>query len=79
MSDDKKQYTGRVIFFNSGYGFIAWEIDGMPQNDLFVHWTDINMEGYKTLYKNNLVTFFLGTNNQNRPKAINVAIVPGQK
>jgi len=49
--------TGRVKWFNSskGYGFIAQE-DG---DDIFVHFTAILMEGYKSLSEGMEVTFEL--------------------
>jgi CspA family cold shock protein len=47
--------TGRVKWFNNdkGYGFIAQE-DG---DDIFVHFTAILMDGYKSLSEGMEVTF----------------------
>jgi CspA family cold shock protein len=47
--------TGRVKWFNSskGYGFIAQE----GGDDVFVHFTAILMEGYKSLTEGMEVTF----------------------
>ena len=72
-----KKEKGQVIFFNAtkGYGFIEWKKDGVPQEDLFIHWSDIDMNGYKVLYKAQGVEFELGTNNKGQPKAILVKVL----
>lgn len=48
--------TGHVKWFNSakGYGFIRPDHEG---EDLFVHYSYINMDGYKTLKAGQPVTF----------------------
>jgi CspA family cold shock protein len=48
---------GRVKWFNDtkGYGFIV--IDGTP--DIFVHYSAIKMEGFRTLKEGDLVSFEL--------------------
>ena len=48
--------TGTVKWFNNakGYGFILPDQGG---EDLFVHYTSIVMEGYKTLKAGQVVTF----------------------
>lgn len=48
--------TGTVKWFNNakGYGFILPDQGG---EDLFVHYTSIVMEGYKTLKAGQIVTF----------------------
>jgi len=47
---------GRVKWFNAekGYGFIERD-DG--QGDVFVHFSAINAEGYRTLEEGQIVTF----------------------
>jgi CspA family cold shock protein len=49
---------GTVKWFNAekGYGFIA--VDG--GNDLFVHYTGIDMEGYRSLEDGQRVEFEVG-------------------
>ena len=48
---------GKVKWFNNekGYGFI--ECDGL--DDIFVHYSAINKEGYKTLKEGDIVNFKL--------------------
>jgi len=77
MEDDKIMYYGEVIFFNpkTGFGFVLWEIDGVKQKDMFVHFSDIVMEGFKTLFKGQKIQFQLGTNKHGDPKAINVIVL----
>jgi cold shock CspA family protein len=76
MSDDKK-FTGDVLWFDPkrGFGFIGWEIDGVKQKDLFVHFSDVSCEGFKTLYKEQKVSFGLGKNVRNDPKAVEVTVM----
>ncbi|MDD6235147.1 MAG: cold-shock protein [Lachnospiraceae bacterium] len=47
--------TGTVKWFNNqkGYGFISDE----NGNDVFVHYTGLDMEGYKTLEEGQAVEF----------------------
>ena len=49
--------TGRVKWFNNdkGYGFIGFR----ENEDIFVHYSAIELEGYKTLSENQLVEFKL--------------------
>lgn len=70
-------YNGTVIFFSpkSGYGFITYKIDGIVQKDIFCHFSDIDMEGFRTLLPNQNVSFNIGTNHHGQPKAINVTVI----
>lgn len=47
---------GTIRWFNNkkGYGFIQKDSDG---KDIFVHYSAIEMEGYKTLKTNDKVSF----------------------
>lgn len=49
--------TGRVKWFNNdkGYGFIDFRQD----EDIFVHYSAIELDGYKTLNEGQLVEFKL--------------------
>ena len=50
--------TGKVKWFNAdkGYGFIERESGG----DIFVHHSEIRMEGYRTLEEGQAVEFVVG-------------------
>ena len=74
--EDTKKYFGTVIWFDnrSGYGFIQWSSNNIAQKDLFVHFSDINCEGYKTIKKGQYVSFGIGMNNKGVPKAIDVIV-----
>lgn len=76
MSEDTK-FTGDVAWFDPkrGYGFVTWEKDGVAQKDLFVHFSDVSCEGFKTLYKGQKVSFGLGVNKHRDPKATEVVIL----
>ena len=60
---------GVVKWFNDkkGYGFIADE----EGNELFVHYQDIQGEGFKSLQENDNVEFDVGEGEKG-PKAMNV-------
>ena len=50
---------GRVKWFNNdkGYGFIEYE--GLVNEDIFVHYSAIEQEGYKSLKEGEIVEFTL--------------------
>ena len=60
---------GTVKWFNNqkGYGFIS-DAEG---NDVFVHYTGLNMEGFKTLEEGQAVEFEV-VNGAKGPQAANV-------
>ena len=62
--------TGKVKWFNesTGYGFIEPEGGG---RDVFVHYSAIQGEGYKTLSEGQLVEFEI-TQGEKGPQAANV-------
>ena len=64
--------TGKVKWFNSkkGYGFITNE----NGEDVFVHYSGINMEGYKTLADGVNVTYEL-VETERGVAAINVVVI----
>lgn len=61
---------GTVKFFNSkkGFGFIVDE-SGMEH---FVHYSNIQMDGYKKLRKGQGVTFDVGTRDDGKTEAVQV-------
>ena len=63
---------GTVKWFNYqiGYGFITAE-DG---KDVFVHYSGLNMEGFKTLEEGAAVEFDI-TDGAKGPQAVNVEVV----
>ncbi|MFO7265309.1 MAG: cold-shock protein [Limnochordales bacterium] len=64
---------GTVKWFNAekGYGFIERE-DG--QGDVFVHFSAINAEGYRTLVEGQRVSFEV-TQDVKGPRATNVTVI----
>jgi len=64
--------TGTVKWFNNqkGFGFIVNEND----EDIFVHFTGIDMEGYKYLNKGQKVEFIESANARG-PQATDVKII----
>lgn len=72
--DSNKIYEGIVCFFSAkkGYGFLNWDLDGVPQKDLFVHYSGLNVPGFKTVKKGQKVNFKIGINMRNQPIAVDV-------
>ena len=67
-----ERVTGTVKWFNSekGYGFIEQE-DGP---DVFVHYSAISLEGFRTLEEGNKVEFSI-TEGDKGPQAVEVRLV----
>ena len=74
MKEEKN--IGKVVWFDAklGFGFISRAGDV----DLFVHWSDIASEGFRTLKKDQEVVFSIGLNNRKQPKAIEVVVISGE-
>ena len=65
-------FKGTVKWFNAekGFGFITKDEGG---EDVFVHFTGISREGYKTLTDGQRVTFEITEGNRG-PQAVNVNV-----
>lgn len=66
---------GKVKWFNSakGYGFVNIEGD---ERDIFVHYSSIEMEGYRTLKEGEDVEFEVVEGGEKGPQAHNVKRLP---
>ena len=64
--------TGTVKWFSSqkGYGFISDE----EGNDTFVHFSGLNMEGFKTLQDGAKVQYEV-SQSERGPQAVNVTVI----
>lgn len=64
--------VGKVKWFNSekGYGFISME----GSDDLFVHFSEIQMDGYRTLKEDQVVEFDVVDGNDGKLQAANVKV-----
>ncbi len=67
---ENKRILGMVKWFNpkKGYGFVV----GPNEEDIFIHYSHITMEGYKTLNKGQEVEYDLITTDRG-PQAHNVS------
>ncbi len=65
--------TGKVKWFNAekGYGFIEQE----GGDDLFVHFSAIQGDGYKSLQEGQAVSFESGTGRNGKPQATEVRVI----
>ena len=65
--------TGKVKWFNAekGYGFLSNDEGG---EDVFVHFSGLNMEGFKSLEEGAAVEFEI-TDGAKGPQAVNVTVV----
>ena len=66
--------TGTVKWFNDskGFGFITPDGGG---DDLFAHFSAINMPGFKTLTEGQKVSFEITAGNQGKKQASNIQAV----
>ena len=64
--------TGKVKWFNQekGFGFITNDEDGI---DIFVHFSAINAEGFRTLEEGQIVEFTINQSDRG-PQAQNVTV-----
>lgn len=73
MSDQVVLY-GSVIWFNikAGIGFIK---QNDSEIDIFIHYSGIAVDGFKTLYKDQKVSYTIGSNLKGQPIAVNVQVI----
>lgn len=71
-NDSGTVFLGTTEWFSKGYGFIKPDIEGP---DLFVHFSDITVEGFKSLKKGQRVSYQIGKNHRDQDKAINVQVL----
>ena len=73
MTDLDNDRTGTVVWFDSkkGIGFVARD---NGDKDLFVHWSNIEMTGFKTLKPGQVVSFELGENHRG-VQATNIMVI----
>lgn len=74
---ERKMHTGTVKWFNNakGYGFIVCD---QFEEDLFSHYSAINIEGYKTLKSGQRVVFEV-TPGERGLHAINISPQPEEE
>ena len=67
------QYTGKVQWFNNakGYGFLGYEGGA----DIFVHYSAIQGDGYKSLKEGDQVEFNVVSGSTGKPQADQVRLV----
>lgn len=65
-------HNGTVIWFNAqkGYGFLRMK----SGTRIFVHWTGLNMEGFRRVKKGQSVTFDVVETERGR-QAVNVTVI----
>ncbi len=66
---------GTVKWFNSqkGYGFLT---DSETKKEIFIHYSQIQMEGFKTLHEDDIVEYELGMGNGRQPFMQAVEVKP---
>lgn len=60
-----------VKWFNAqkGYGFLT---DSETKEDVFCHYSQIQMDGFKSLHEDDMIKYELGANKDGREQAVNV-------
>ena len=63
--------TGKTVWFDGakGYGFIS--LDGSDK-DIFVHFSELQMDGYRTLKEGDAVEFSIADGPKGKPQASEV-------
>lgn len=74
----EEKITGVVIWFDKkkGYGFLKRDDSA---DDIFVHYREIEMNGYKSLEENQRVKFFIGMNGEEKKRAMEVEVIEDEQ
>lgn len=67
---DKKKGWGYVTRTKESDDFIRTNFQGIPEDDIFFHFSDITMEGYKTLEKGQSITFSIAVDERSGGKKV---------
>ena len=73
MAELSNDNTGKVLWFDPRRGIGFLERDN-GEKDLFVHWSNIDMDGFKVLKPDQVVSFEIGENHKGI-QAINVKVI----
>lgn len=67
-------YKGKCIFFSAerGFGFLSKDMGGP---DVFCHFSNLEMDGYKKLDKGDRVEFDIEDGPNGKPQAVRVQIL----
>lgn len=71
----EKVYAGVVESFNNGWGFIKYHSDKGWEKKMFVHWKQIEMDGFKKLIPGQKVDFTIGEGLNGKQRAEHVQVV----
>lgn len=66
--------SGKCTWFNvrKGFGFITPDGCSDREDRIFVHHSGIAMDGFRKMRENDIVAYDIETDEQGRPKAVNV-------
>ena len=70
-----QRFIGKCVWFSKGYGFVCPSDPTVNKGaDLFCHFTNLEMDGFRTLKPEQMVSFELGTNERG-PQCIKVRVI----
>jgi cold shock CspA family protein len=77
MSTARSTFRGKVVWFNNakGFGFLKPDNGGA---DVFVHYSALLMDGYKSLFENDVVEFAVEDGKDGRRQAADVVKIEGR-
>ncbi len=71
--EEVKKHLGKVVWFTKNFGFI--KPNQTSERDIFVYYSDIVCEGFKTLKKDQIVEYSIGANKRGQPIAVDVVVI----